>query len=360
VTFLIERKFVNQNIKEFEIKEYIKNNLSRVGLSDVKLQRTPLGEKIIISTSRPGLVVGRSGTNITKLTKDLKEVFKLENPQIEIEEVVSIGLDANIIAEMIANSLEKFGTARFKGIGHKALSDVMGAGALGVEILVSGKVPSARAKTWRFYQGYLKKCGDIAVSDVKVAYTTAKLKSGTIGIKVSIMTPDTSLPDKITISKEEVVEEFEEVKDASVKNEMKAKVKELEGKEVLEEDKDIGGTEKGLKEDINGSGREPVEKSGKKKKNSKKKSKEKKPRKLSKSTAKSTEASRQASLGKMHTKESKESKEAQRTQEEPQKPSIADVTDTADALDFADTVSSGDSVIPGKNKSNEKNSDQVK
>ena len=122
---MIERKFVNQNIKEFEIKEYIRNNLSRVGLSDVKLQRTPLGEKIIISTSRPGLVVGRAGTNITKLTRDLKRVFKLENPQIEIEEVTSIGLDAGIIAEMIANSLEKFGTKRFKGIGHKAMSDVM-------------------------------------------------------------------------------------------------------------------------------------------------------------------------------------------------------------------------------------------
>ena len=237
---MIERKFINQNIKEFEIKEYIKNNLSRVGLSDVKLQRTPLGEKIIISTSRPGLVVGRAGTNITKLTKELKEVFKFENPQIEIEEVTDIGLDANIIAEMIANSLEKFGTTRFKGIGHKALSNVMSSGALGVEILISGKVPSARAKTWRFYQGYLKKCGDIAVSEVRVAYTVANLKSGTIGIKVSIMTPDTELPDKIIILKEqkELVEEFEEVRDEAVKKEMQEKVTELNSleKEIKTED----------------------------------------------------------------------------------------------------------------------------
>ena len=230
MVFLIERKFVNQNIKEFEIKEYIRKNLSRVGLSDVKLHRTPLGEKIIISTSRPGLVVGRSGTNITKLTKDLKQVFKLENPQIEIEEVTSLGLDANIIAEMIANSLEKFGTTRFKGIGHKAMSDVMNSGALGVEILISGKVPSARAKTWRFDQGYLKKCGDIAVSEVKVAYTVAQLKSGTLGIKVSIMTPDTLLPDKMTVlrEREELVEKVEEVKDKAVEEEMQEKIKELE------------------------------------------------------------------------------------------------------------------------------------
>ncbi len=227
---MIERKFVNQNIKEFEIKEYIRNNLSRVGLSDVKLQRTPLGEKIVISTSRPGLVVGRSGTNITKLTQDLKHVFKLENPQIEIEEVVSIGLDPNIIAEMIANSLEKFGIARFKGIGHKAMADVMNAGAFGVEILIGGKVPSTRAKTWRFYQGYLKKCGDIAVSQIKVAYASAQLKSGTIGIKVSIMTPDTELPDRMYLIKadEDVPVKIEEVKDDAVKKELEEKAKELE------------------------------------------------------------------------------------------------------------------------------------
>lgn len=239
---MIERKFVNQNIKEFEIKEYIRKNLSRVGLSDVKLQRTPLGEKIVISTSRPGLVVGRSGTNITKLTHDLKQVFKLENPQIEIEEVTSIGLDPNIIAEMIANSLEKFGIARFKGIGHKAMADVMNAGAFGVEILIGGKVPSTRAKTWRFYQGYLKKCGDIAVSKVKVAYASAQLKSGTIGIKVSIMTPDTELPDRMYLIKEEAEVtpgKLEEVKNAAVKKELEEKAKELEGKgsDVKKEEK---------------------------------------------------------------------------------------------------------------------------
>ncbi len=239
---MIERKFVNQNIKEFEIKEYIRKNLSRVGLSDVKLQRTPLGEKIVISTSRPGLVVGRSGTNITKLTYDLKQVFKLENPQIEIEEVTSIGLDPNIIAEMIANSLEKFGIARFKGIGHKAMADVMNAGAFGVEILIGGKVPSTRAKTWRFYQGYLKKCGDIAVSKVKVAYASAQLKSGTIGIKVSIMTPDTELPDRMYLIKEEAEAtpgKIEEVKNAAVKKELEEKAKELESKrsDVKKEEK---------------------------------------------------------------------------------------------------------------------------
>ena len=194
---MIERKFVAENLKEYQIEEYLRSVLGKAGLSYIKVQRTPLGEKIIICASRPGIIVGKSGSNISKLTKDLKERFKMENPQIELVEAESPMTDASIVAESIANSLERFGTARFKGIGHKAMSDIMSAGARGVEILISGKVPSARAKTWRFYMGYLKKSGDIAVSGVETAYAAAKLKTGIIGVQVRIMPSSTKLPDDI-------------------------------------------------------------------------------------------------------------------------------------------------------------------
>jgi len=214
----IERKFVAKNLKEFRIKQFVGQQLSRVGLSDIKLQRTPLGDKILIRASRPGLVVGRAGSNIQKLTEALKEEFKLENPQIEIEEIENVGLDPNIMAEMIVNSLERFGSARFKGVGHKAMEDIMTAGALGCEILISGKIPSQRAKTWRFYKGYLKKCGDVAITGVDIAYNTAVLKTGAIGIKVSIMPPTTKLPDRIILREAETV--VEEVTEKAVVEEM--------------------------------------------------------------------------------------------------------------------------------------------
>jgi small subunit ribosomal protein S3 len=200
---MIERKFVAQNKKEFQIREYISATVGKAGLSNVKLQRTPLGEKILISASRPGLIVGRAGSNITRLTHELKSKFDLENPQIEIEEVPNPNLDANIIAEGIVNSLERFGPARFKGIGHKAMSDVMSAGGLGVEIIISGKIPSSRAKSWRFYKGYLKKCGDVVESGISKAYSTANLKTGAIGVQVRIMPPTTMLPDKIKMLDEQ-------------------------------------------------------------------------------------------------------------------------------------------------------------
>ncbi|MBI2651646.1 30S ribosomal protein S3 [Candidatus Woesearchaeota archaeon] len=219
---MIERKFVAQKIKEFQIEEYIANNLKNVGHSHTKMVKTPLGEKIVVYASRPGLVVGRKGQNIKELTKTLKKGFGLENPQIEISEVQNANLDANIVAERITDSLERYGAQKFKAIGHKMMESIMASGALGVEIIISGKIPSSRAKSWRFYSGYLKKCGDISIMAVDKAYAQAKLKSGVIGVKVSIMPAGTKLPDKVEFI-EEKEEKVEEVKENA--NELKDEVK---------------------------------------------------------------------------------------------------------------------------------------
>ncbi len=203
----IERKFIEQNIKEYRIKRFIEENLDRVGLSQVTLKKTPLGDKIVIHASRPGLIVGRGGSNIQSLTRSLKEEFSLENPQIEIEEIKKPDMDADIVAERICNSLERFGSARTKGIGHKTMMDTMRAGALGVEILITGKIPSMRARRWRFYAGYLKKAGDLAIEGVYVSKKMVTLKSGAIGVQVRIMPPTVDLPDHITLT-EDITQEI--------------------------------------------------------------------------------------------------------------------------------------------------------
>jgi small subunit ribosomal protein S3 len=233
---MIERKFIAQKIKEFQIQEYITQNLENVGHSHTKMIKTPLGEKIIIYASRPGLIVGRKGQNIKQLTKTLKKKFGLENPQVEISEVENQNLEANIVAEKIVDALEKFGSEKFKAIGHKVMTDVMRAGALGIEIVISGKVPSARAKSWRFYSGYLKKCGDIAVTGVRKADSQAQLKTGIIGVKVRIMPPNIKLPDDIEIveGKETIVEETkEEIKEEVNKEKpRRGRKKKDEGKRI--------------------------------------------------------------------------------------------------------------------------------
>lgn len=199
---MIERTVVASKIKEFEIQDFVGKNLRRVGHSHTTLQRTPLGEKVVVHASRPGLVVGRQGESIKRLTKRLKDDFGLENPQVEVEEIKDIYLNPHIVAEMIADSMERFGSKRFKATMHRSLENVMAAGALGAEILLSGKLPSRRARSWRVYSGHLTKSGDAQLVCVRTAYTTAELKSGTVGVQVRIMPPDVILPDKVIFRSE--------------------------------------------------------------------------------------------------------------------------------------------------------------
>jgi len=219
---MIERELIAQRTKEYYIKKYVEKKLNNVGISQIKLKKIPMGEKIIIFTSKPSLVVGSKGSNIKDLTRDLKKEFHLENPQIEINEVKDIYLDAKIVAEKVATSLERFGSARFKGVAHKVMANVLNSGALGVEMIISGKIPGARAKSWRFYQGYLKKCGDLDLVGVRAAQASALLKSGIIGVKVALMPPTANLPDRIEILAEPL-QTVEEIPPEEKKDEKKTK-----------------------------------------------------------------------------------------------------------------------------------------
>lgn len=196
-----EKKFVNFKKEELEVKEYIKNSLGKGRISQVTIEYTPIGEKIIVSTSKPGLVIGRKGEKIAELTSFLKKKFNLDNPHIDIDEIQDPLLDAQLVADEIAILLERRGSLKFKVIAYKMLQEIVKTGALGVEIVLSGKLPSDRAKTWRFAQGYLKKTGDPA-KVVDKAQAQATTLSGVVGIEVSILPPDAEIHDKIVIDED--------------------------------------------------------------------------------------------------------------------------------------------------------------
>jgi small subunit ribosomal protein S3 len=183
-----EKNVVKFKKEEFAVREYIKNALGKGKVSRVKIEYTPVGEKIVISTNRPGLVIGRKGEKIGELTRVLKNQFKLENPHIEIDEITRPEFDAQIMADEVALGLEKFGPLKFKVLAYKTLQRIMEAGALGAEIRLSGKLPSSRAKSWRFAQGYLKKTGDSA-KVVDRAQSVAVTRPGVVGVKVGILSP---------------------------------------------------------------------------------------------------------------------------------------------------------------------------
>lgn len=194
-----ERKFVGIRKEEFGVKEFIKKEFGKGKLSAVKIEYTPVGEKVIISTHKPGLIIGKRGESIERLTEILKKRFKMENPRVDIAEIKSPDLDAQIVADDIALSLERFGSLRFKAIAYKALMKMKSSGALGAEIVLSGRLPSERAKTWRFKFGYLRKTGD-ASNDVNYAESVATDKQGVVGIKVSILSPETFKNEEVVVN----------------------------------------------------------------------------------------------------------------------------------------------------------------
>jgi small subunit ribosomal protein S3 len=196
-----ERATVKFKKDEFAIKEHIKSILGKGKISKVRIEYTPIGEKVIVSTNKPGLVIGRRGEKIDELTNILKTKFKLENPRIEIDEIKQPEFDAQIVADEIALGLERLGPLKFKVIAYRSLQRIMDAGALGAEIVLGGKLPSSRAKSWRFAQGYLKKIGDSA-KVVDRAKAVAQTRPGTVGVKVSILSPYAILKDKVVINKE--------------------------------------------------------------------------------------------------------------------------------------------------------------
>jgi len=196
-----EKKFISVRKEEFAVKEFVKRTFGKGKISSIKIEYTPVGEKIIVATHKPGLIIGRAGESIARLTEVLKKKFKMENPHIDIEEIKRQEFDSQIVADQIALSIQRFGALKFKSIGYRMLTRIKDAGALGCELKFSGKLPSDRAKSWRFAYGYLKKTGD-AAKVVDRAEAVADTKQGVVGIKVSILSPDAKLHDKINLNKE--------------------------------------------------------------------------------------------------------------------------------------------------------------
>ena len=152
----------------------------------------------------------------------------MENPHVDIEEIMHPEFDAQLTADDIALTLERFGAQKYKASSYRALERIKKAGALGAELRVSGKLPSDRARSWRFAFGYLKKTGD-AASVVDRAESVADTKQGVVGIKVAILTPGVKMPDQIVVDEAllEAVRKnatFEEVEE-TVKKKAKRRVK---------------------------------------------------------------------------------------------------------------------------------------
>ena len=242
---MIEKDFVQEGLRRTRIDEYLEKELERAGYGGMEVQITPLGTMVIVYAERPGMVIGRGGKTVRQITQNLKNNFDLDNPQVEVKEVNVPELNARIMASKIANMLQR--GMHFRRVAYSTIRKIMGAGAQGVEVTISGKIRGSRSAVAKFTEGYIKKCGEPATRFVTEGFATAPLKPGVLGIVVRIMPPEAILPDKVDIIaptevEEEVVEEvveedIEEVEEAAEDVEEAEDLEELEAEseEDLEE-----------------------------------------------------------------------------------------------------------------------------
>lgn len=178
------KNVIKNNFRNMELNEFLAESLKDAGYGGVEVQKTPVGARITLYVTRPGLVIGRKGAGIKDLMAKLEQKFGLQNPQISVLEVTTPELDPNIMCNRIAQLIER-GTA-FRRASMWSLNTIMNAGALGVEVTISGKLRTERAHFEKHTLGVVPKSGDVAGHIVRTGITHVLTKMGLMGIQLRI------------------------------------------------------------------------------------------------------------------------------------------------------------------------------
>jgi small subunit ribosomal protein S3 len=178
------KNVMKNNFRNMELNEYLSSSLSEAGYGGAEVQKTPIGTKITLFVIRPGLVIGRKGSGIRDLTSRLEQQFNLENAQVSVTEVTKPELNPHIMANRIAQLIER-GTA-FRRASLWTINTIMGAGAMGVEITISGKLRGERAHFEKHSAGTIPKSGKVAEEVVRSSTKSILTKMGLVGIKLKI------------------------------------------------------------------------------------------------------------------------------------------------------------------------------
>jgi small subunit ribosomal protein S3 len=237
---MIERTFIQKNFNKMELEDYLTKKLDRAGFSHLEIIKTPLVTRIVLHVAKPGFAIGKGGSTIKTLTDVIANKYKIDNPQIEIQEIKTPNLNAKILAERMAGMVQR--EFSWRSVAYKLVKDVVDSGAQGVELVVKGKLSGkgGRKRKVRIAYGYMKKLG-AQTKWVDFAKAAAYPKSGAIGIRLRIIRPDVIFPDKIDVKKainslKTVEKDIVEQKETK-SEEGKVEVTEIEVKAAVVDDK---------------------------------------------------------------------------------------------------------------------------
>jgi len=213
------KRLMNDSLEKLKVDELLREELKEAGYGGVSITKTPVGTQITLYAMRPGRVIGKRGQTIKELSEHIEKDLGIPNPQIAVVEIEVPELNPYIMASRIALAIER--GVHYRRAIFWAARRIMSAGAKGVEISIKGKLRSDRGRYEIVREGFIPKAGHPASVYTKTATVHVKLKLGIQGIKITIVSPDSEFPDKVSL--ESFPRKVETV---------------LEGEEPLEEEKE--------------------------------------------------------------------------------------------------------------------------
>ena len=199
------KNVIKDNYNMMLLNDFLREKIKDAGFNGMEISKTPTGTKIVLHVTRPGIVIGRKGTGIKELTEKIQTDFGYKNPQISVEEVQKPELSPSVMCNRMASHIER-GTA-FRRATMWTMNQIMEAGAMGVQITISGKLRGDRSAFEKHTQGILPRAGNYAKNIVTEDIVHTETPMGLIGIRIRIA------------KKEKIIPEFEHDKEKSVATE---------------------------------------------------------------------------------------------------------------------------------------------
>ncbi len=199
------KNVIKDNYNMMLLNDFLREKIKDAGFNGMEISKTPTGTKIVLHVTRPGIVIGRKGTGIKELTEKIQTDFGYKNPQISVEEVQKPELSPSVMCNRMASHIER-GTA-FRRATMWTMNQIMEAGAMGVQITISGKLRGDRSAFEKHTQGVLPRAGNYAKNIVTEDIVHTETPMGLIGIRIRIA------------KKEKIIPEFEHDKEKSVATE---------------------------------------------------------------------------------------------------------------------------------------------
>lgn len=169
--------------EDLRLKKYIRDKFSHAGIADIEIERAASNVRVIIYTSRPGIIIGKGGSGVQQLQADLQKRTKSDLMPPDIQEVRKAETNSQLVAESIATQLER--RVAFRRAMKKAVQTAMKFGVKGIRVEATGRLGGAEIARREWYREGRVPLHTLR-ADIDYATATAKTTAGTVGLKVWI------------------------------------------------------------------------------------------------------------------------------------------------------------------------------